>query len=97
MRIHIVVPDDTLARIDAERGDVSRSRWIVRAVETQLQTGLKQEIEQMPELLRRPLQQMAERAASPPGGCVDHPGAGVTENRGRFWCAAPGCTKPARI
>lgn len=36
MRIHIVVPPDTLRHIDGSRGDVSRSRWILRAIERAL-------------------------------------------------------------
>lgn len=35
-RIHIVVPVGTLARVDAVRGDVSRSLWVRRAVERAL-------------------------------------------------------------
>lgn len=32
-RIHIVVDDELLGLVEADRGDVSRSRWVVRAIE----------------------------------------------------------------
>lgn len=35
-RLHIVVPDDLLEQIDAARGDVSRSKWFLRAAERKL-------------------------------------------------------------
>lgn len=35
-RLHIVVPDELVGRIDAERGLVPRSRWIVALIENAL-------------------------------------------------------------
>lgn len=35
-RIHIFVSDELLGRIDQAKGDVSRSRWITRALEREL-------------------------------------------------------------
>lgn len=29
-------------------------------------------------------------------GCAEHPTAGATESRGRFWCSEPGCSRPAQ-
>jgi len=33
------LPNEVLARIDAERGDISRSRYVLRQLEKALQTG----------------------------------------------------------
>ena|SRR6185503_5465122 len=36
-RLHIIVPDGLVALIDKRRGDVPRSKWVVRAMERALE------------------------------------------------------------
>lgn len=39
MRLHVYLPDELVAKVDASRGDVPRSKFVQRALEAALSEG----------------------------------------------------------
>lgn len=93
MRVQIWLRDALLSELDEKRGDVPRSRWISRLIERELE-GAPGPTASKPVAGYELNADEIERLS--PTGCSDHPDAGATQSRGRWWCAAPGCTRPAR-
>lgn len=85
--IPLKVPADLADALEAEakKRGVSRNALAVTAFEAFLGLGPK-----------RPEKATADAAGKRWRGCAEHPRAGATESRGRWWCKAEGCPAPAR-
>lgn len=93
-RLELRITDELLAQIDAARGDVSRTRWVERALESALSGSLVSESRGGPGNPQRAEQQAAQppRDVSAPirtfeSGCPECGGVWVPEPGGTRRCA----------
>src|SRR5215207_6620748 len=94
--LSIRVDPRLIDRIDNARGDVPRTRWLVRAMEAALA-----ESEGAPVPRRKPRSNVEprrrSRAAREYVGCPEHGDAGAVHTPSGHRCGFPGCAERARL
>jgi hypothetical protein len=97
-RIHVVVPDGLLGLIDADRGDVARSRWMVRAAEAFLAPAIeKLEVQGMKNILDQPSPYLEAKRAVQARKTVESPFPAKHRERPAFSAQDAALERQARL